>query len=63
MTRWDREPGAGTLIVGYGVTALAVREAVSLARAGDRAVSSLEVLSLWHRTGSTVGSGHREARR
>lgn len=34
IVRWDREEGARTLLVGYGVTAQAVREAVRTARAG-----------------------------
>ncbi|MFH1764054.1 MAG: pyruvate flavodoxin/ferredoxin oxidoreductase, partial [Gemmatimonadota bacterium] len=47
LVRWDREPGARTLILSYGVTALAVREAVLKGRTRNLALSSLEVLSLW----------------
>lgn len=55
MVRWDRQEGARTLVVSYGVTALAVREAVKRSRANDQGpaeaspthLSSLEVLSLW----------------
>ncbi|MFH1762861.1 MAG: pyruvate flavodoxin/ferredoxin oxidoreductase, partial [Gemmatimonadota bacterium] len=47
QVRWDREPGARTLILSYGVTALAAREAVVRGRVRGLALSSLEVLSLW----------------
>ena len=43
----DLEAGAETLVVGYGVTAGAVRAAVVTARRSGRAVSSLVVQSLW----------------
>ncbi len=43
----DLEPGAGTLLVAYGVTAGALREAVRTARAHRRKVSALIVKSLW----------------
>jgi 2-oxoglutarate ferredoxin oxidoreductase subunit alpha len=43
----DPQPGAATLLVSYGVTAGAMREAVRRARAAGRAVSSLTVHSLW----------------
>jgi 2-oxoglutarate ferredoxin oxidoreductase subunit alpha len=45
--RWDHQEGADTLLVSYGVTALAVQEAVLKARERGKALSSLEVLSLW----------------
>lgn len=43
----DLEPGAATLVVSYGVTAGAVREAVRTSRRQGRALSSLVVKSLW----------------
>lgn len=43
----DLAPGARTLLVAYGVTAGAQREAVRAARASGRAVSALIVQSLW----------------
>ena len=43
----DLQDGARTLVVSYGVTAGAQREAVRRARASGRAVSSLVVKSLW----------------
>jgi 2-oxoglutarate ferredoxin oxidoreductase subunit alpha len=47
MVDADLEPGAKTLVVGYGVTAGAVRAAAVTARRSGRAVSSLVVQSLW----------------
>ena len=43
----DRDPDAGTLVIGYGITAGAVRAAVQTARARGDTVSSLIVQSLW----------------
>ncbi|HXV74828.1 MAG TPA: hypothetical protein VD788_00800 [Candidatus Polarisedimenticolaceae bacterium] len=43
----DLEPGARTLVVSWGVTAGAVREAVRSVRAAGRRVSSLVLESLW----------------
>jgi 2-oxoglutarate ferredoxin oxidoreductase subunit alpha len=43
----DRQAGARTLLVSYGVTAGAMREATRLARAEGRSVSALTVQSLW----------------
>ena len=43
----DLEEGARTLLLSYGVTAGAMREAVQRARAQGRKVSSLAVQSLW----------------
>jgi 2-oxoglutarate ferredoxin oxidoreductase subunit alpha len=47
MASPDLDPAADTLIVSYGVTAGAVREAVRRARAEGIAVSSLVLQSLW----------------
>ncbi len=47
LVAWDREAGADTLLVSYGVTAGAAREAVRRARARGRRVSALTVQSLW----------------
>jgi 2-oxoglutarate ferredoxin oxidoreductase subunit alpha len=43
----DSQPGASTVVVGYGVTAGAVRSGVRAVRARGRLVSSLIVQSLW----------------
>jgi 2-oxoglutarate ferredoxin oxidoreductase subunit alpha len=43
----DLQPGAEILILSFGVTALAVEEAVRTARQRGRQVSSLVVYSLW----------------
>jgi len=43
----DLEDGATTLLLSYGVTAGAMREAVATARSGGRKVSALTVQSLW----------------
>ena len=43
----DLQPGARTLLIAYGVTAGAQREAVRVARANGQAISSLTVQSLW----------------
>jgi 2-oxoglutarate ferredoxin oxidoreductase subunit alpha len=43
----DPQPGAATLFVSYGITAGAMREAVSGLRSGGKPVSALTVQSLW----------------
>jgi 2-oxoglutarate ferredoxin oxidoreductase subunit alpha len=43
----DLEPGAKTLLISYGVTARAMREAVQQARGRARKVSALTIHSLW----------------
>ena len=43
----DVQPGATTLLVSYGITAGAMREAVSQARAAGRKVSAMKIQSLW----------------
>lgn len=47
MVSLDLEVGADTLLIGYGITAGAVREATLMARRGGTKVSSLIVYSLW----------------
>ena len=47
LTETDLQDGARTLVVSYGVTAGAVREAVSRARSAGGALSSLILKSLW----------------
>ncbi len=47
LVKADLMEGADTLIIGYGVTSLAVAEAVQAARRDGRSVSSLTLLSLW----------------
>jgi len=43
----DLEPGARTLLISYGVTARAMREAASMARGSGKSVSALTIHSLW----------------
>jgi 2-oxoglutarate ferredoxin oxidoreductase subunit alpha len=43
----DMEPGAKTLLISYGVTARAMREAVRRARGEGQKVSALTIHSLW----------------
>jgi 2-oxoglutarate ferredoxin oxidoreductase subunit alpha len=47
MVTADLEPGADTLLLSFGITAGAMREAVAEARAVHRRVSALTVQSLW----------------
>ncbi len=47
MVDVDLQPGAATLLLGYGITGGAVRRAVRLARAGGEKVSGMVVQSLW----------------
>ncbi len=47
MVDFDRQEGADTLFLSYGITAQAMREAVEEARKAGRKVSGLTVLSLW----------------
>jgi len=47
MVRADLQSDADTLVVSYGITALAAREAITSARDGGRPVSGLTVQSLW----------------
>ncbi len=43
----DLDPGAEVLVIGYGVTARSVREAVRLARTRGQRISALTIYSLW----------------
>jgi 2-oxoglutarate ferredoxin oxidoreductase subunit alpha len=43
----DLQPGASTLVVGYGITAQAVMAAVREARAGGQPLSAMVLSSLW----------------
>jgi len=65
FTRPDLQPDATTLLISYGVTALAMAEAVQVARLDGRAVSALAVQSLWpvpeNALLSAVWSGQGEA--
>jgi len=47
MARADLEPGAKTLLISYGVTARAMREAVHRAREQGKEISALTIQSLW----------------
>lgn len=42
LMRWDRREGARTLVVSYGVTAMAVREAVKRSRVNDQGLGGRE---------------------
>lgn len=43
----DRQPGARTLLVSYGITAGAMREAVTRLRSAGKVVSAMTLQSLW----------------
>ncbi|HZQ09101.1 MAG TPA: pyruvate flavodoxin/ferredoxin oxidoreductase [Anaerolineae bacterium] len=43
----DLQPGAETLVIGYGITARSVRDTVQIARSNAGRVSQLTVQSLW----------------
>ncbi len=47
MVEHDAQPGARTLVISYGITALAAEEAVERLRASGVSVSRLTVRSLW----------------
>jgi len=47
MVKTDSEPGADVLIISFGITARAAREAVRTARRGGRRVSFLQLLTLF----------------
>jgi 2-oxoglutarate ferredoxin oxidoreductase subunit alpha len=55
MAAADLEPGADTLFLSFGVTAGAMREAVTAARRDGRRVSALTVQSLWPVPETAVG--------
>ncbi len=52
----DLQPGAGTLVVSYGVTAGAARLAVARARDTGIAVSHLVIASLWPVPEAAIGA-------
>jgi 2-oxoglutarate ferredoxin oxidoreductase subunit alpha len=47
MVDADLQPGADTLVVSYGITAVSARDAVAALRRDGRAVSHVAVQSLW----------------
>jgi 2-oxoglutarate ferredoxin oxidoreductase subunit alpha len=47
MVKHDPQPGARTLLIGYGTTARAMREAIQVARSHGRKSAGLTVQSLW----------------
>ena len=47
MVRGDLEPGARTLLIGYGMTARAMCAGVKMARDQGKTVSALTIQSLW----------------
>jgi 2-oxoglutarate/2-oxoacid ferredoxin oxidoreductase subunit alpha len=59
----DLQPGAGTLVISYGVTAGAVREAVARARADGGKLSSLVLQSLWPVPENAIRAAAAGARR
>ncbi len=59
----DLETGAETLVVSYGVTAGAVREAVQQVRRGDGKVSALTLHSLWPVPETALGAALAPVRR
>jgi 2-oxoglutarate/2-oxoacid ferredoxin oxidoreductase subunit alpha len=63
MVTEDLDDGADTLIVGYGISARAAREAARLARAAGRRVSFLGVLTLFPVPAAAIRAAARTARR
>ena len=59
----DIDPAASTVVVSYGVTAGAAREAVAELRSEGRAVSSVVVQSLWPIPETALGRAFEGARR
>jgi 2-oxoglutarate ferredoxin oxidoreductase subunit alpha len=59
----DLQPGARTLLVSYGVTAGAMREAVRGMRAAGRKVSALTIQSLWPVPERAIASAFAGTRR
>jgi 2-oxoglutarate ferredoxin oxidoreductase subunit alpha len=59
----DLQDGAGTLVVSYGITSRAAREAVALARGAGRRVSFLGVQSLFPVPAEAIGEAARGVRR
>jgi len=59
----DSEPGASTILVGYGITGGAVRAATSRARATGSAVSSVVIHSLWPLPETALGKAFAEVDR
>ncbi|MCP3975686.1 MAG: pyruvate flavodoxin/ferredoxin oxidoreductase [bacterium] len=63
MVDLNAEAGANTLVVGYGITARAVRNSVALARQAGRPLSSAIVQSLWPIPETALGKAFAEADR
>ncbi|MBX7187136.1 MAG: pyruvate flavodoxin/ferredoxin oxidoreductase [Vicinamibacteria bacterium] len=59
----DLQAGASTLFVSYGVTAGAMREAVTRIRAAGKAVSALTLQSLWPVPEAAIGEALASVRR
>jgi 2-oxoglutarate ferredoxin oxidoreductase subunit alpha len=56
----DLDPGARTLLISYGITAAAMREAVESARAEGKKVSALTLQSLWPVPETAIGDALAE---
>ena len=63
MVEADLDPGAETVVLSYGITARAVREAVRRRRAAGCAVSSLTIHSLWPVPEGAIRAGLEGAKR
>ena len=63
MVEADLDPGADTVVLSYGITARAVREAVRRRRLAGCAVSSLTVHSLWPVPEGAIRAGLEGAKR
>jgi 2-oxoglutarate ferredoxin oxidoreductase subunit alpha len=59
MVSADLEPGAETLLISFGITARAMREAVHKARDKKNKVSALTIHSLWPVPESAIKSALR----
>lgn len=54
MVKADSQPGAESLVISFGITARAAREAVRMARRGGRRVSFLQLLTLFPIPGGEI---------
>lgn len=63
FARYDAQEGADTLVIAYGITARAMREAVDRARSVGRRVNALTLHTLWPVPEGVLGQALRGARR
>ena len=63
LVMYDRQPGAETLVISYGIMAKAVEAAVLKARTQGQSVSSLVIHSLWPVPEKEIRAALAEAKR